>query len=53
MLESLKDLYISYPFLPVDDKPELFNHIKDIRLTVVLDAANSLSEYNNGNKVRA
>lgn len=53
MLESLKDLYISYPFLPVPEKPAWFNHIKDIRLSVVLEAANAISEYKNANNVRA
>ena len=53
MLESLKDLYVSYPFLPVAEKPAWFNHIKDVRLTVVLDAANAISEYKNANNVRA
>lgn len=46
MLDSLKDLQISYPFFPVAVKPEWFDSIKDARLTVVLGAANAISEYN-------
>ena len=53
MLENLKDLYVSYPFLPVDDAPEWFRHIKDVRLVVVLPAANPISEYRNKNNIQA
>lgn len=54
MLNSLKDLYISHPFLPVADAPEWFNHIKDIRCVVTFDAANNILQYKkNGNYVRA
>ena len=52
MIESLKDLYISYPFLPVEDKPDWFNHIKDVRLTVILDAANPILGYKNASNIR-
>ena len=56
MLESLKDLYISYPFLPVADAPDFFNHIKDIRVVHQLPATDLLLGYKNnrnGNYVRA
>lgn len=54
MLDSLKDLYISHPFLPVADAPEWFSHIKDIRCVVTFDAANNILQYKkNGNYVRA
>ena len=47
MLESLKDLYISYPFLPVADAPYFFNHIKDIRVVYSLDAKDIILGYKN------
>ena len=53
MLESLKDLYISHPFLPVADAPVWFSHIKDIRCVLVYDAVKNILEYKNGNYVRA
>ena len=54
MLDSLKDLYISHPFLPVEDAPEWFSHIKDIRCVVVFDAVINILQYKkNGNYVRA
>lgn len=54
MLDSLKDLYISHPFLPVADAPEWFSHIKDIRCVITFDAANNILQYKkNGNYVRA
>lgn len=52
MLDSLKDLYVCYPFLPVSEVPEWFKHIKDVRCVVTL-GANSISKYKNGNFVRA
>lgn len=56
MLESLKDLYISYPFLPVPTAPEFFKQVKDIRLVLELPATDVLLGYKNnrnGNYVRA
>jgi hypothetical protein len=47
MLESLKDLYISYPFMPMSEPPKWFKHIKDIRIVVKLDAANIIFKYKN------
>lgn len=52
MLESLKDLYISHPFLPVADAPEWFSHIKDIHCVVTFDAVAN-PQNKNGNYVRA
>ena len=54
MLDSLIDLQISYPFLPVANKPVWFDAIKDIRLTVVLASSETLSEYKeiNDNNVK-
>lgn len=45
MLDSLIDLQISYPFLPTAIKPDWFNAIKDIKLTVILTSSETLSEY--------
>ena len=53
MLDALKDLYISYPFMPVEEAPELFAHVKDIRCVVVLDAMNPISQVENDNYIRA
>ena len=53
MLDSLKDMYISYPFMPVANRPEWFTHIKDIRCVVELPAGNPISEYRNTNVFRA
>lgn len=55
MLESLKDLYISYPFLPLPQPPDFFRHIKDVRLVLELPAADLLLGYKkgmNGNYIR-
>jgi len=53
MLDALKDLYIYHPFLPVENPPEWFSHIKDIHCTVIVDAKNYFSQYQiNGNFVR-
>jgi len=48
MLESLKDLYISYPFLPLPQPPDYFSHIKDVRIVLELPAADLLLGYKNG-----
>lgn len=53
MLDSLKDLYISYPFMPVADAPDWYAHIKDIRCVIVLSATDFISQYKNGNRLRA
>lgn len=53
MLDALKDLYISYPFMPVENRPELFTHIKDIRCVVEMPAANPISLVENDNYIRA
>ena len=56
MLESLKDLYISYPFLPILNPPDFFQHIKDIHVVLELPAQDLLLGYKNnrnGNYVRA
>ena len=53
MLDALKDLYIAHPFMPVADKPEWYSHIKDIRCVVELPASNIISQYKNGNFIRA
>lgn len=45
MLEALKDLYISYPFMPLSEPPAWFKHVKDIRLVVTLPASNIISKY--------
>lgn len=55
MLESLKDLYISYPFLPVTVAPDFFRQVKDIRLVLELPAVDVLLGYKNnrnGNYIR-
>lgn len=55
MLESLKDLYITYPFLPVSIQPEFFSHVKDVRLILELPATDLLLGYKNnqnGNYIR-
>lgn len=53
MLDSLKDMYISYPFMPVVNPPVWYSHVKDIRCVVTMGAANSISQYRNGNYLRA
>ena len=53
MLDALKDLYISYPFMPVENRPDLFTHIKDIRCVVTMNAANPISLVENDNYIRA
>ena len=55
MLESLKDLYISYPFLPTANPPEFFKQVKDVRLVLELPATDVLLGYKNsrnGNYIR-
>ena len=55
MLESLKDLYIAYPFLPVAVQPAFYNQIKDVRLVLELPATDLLLGYKNkrnGNYIR-
>lgn len=53
MLDSLKDMYISYPFMPLTSAPELFRNVKDIRCFIELPATKAISKYKNGNYVRA
>ena len=53
MLDALKELYISYPFMPVEDRPDLFTHIKDIRCVAEMPAANPISLVENDNYIRA
>ena len=53
MLDSLKDMYISYPFMPVADPPDWYKNVKDIRCVVAMEASNSISQYRNGNYLRA
>lgn len=53
MLDALKDLYISYPFMPVEQAPALFAHVKDIRCVVELPAKNPISLVENDNYIRA
>ena len=47
MFDSLKDLYISYPFMPVENPPEFFKHVKDLRCVVTLPAADPISQVEN------
>lgn len=44
MINTLKDLAVCYPFLPVSGTtvPELFKHIKDIRIKIVLPSREPL-----------
>lgn len=52
MLDSLKDMYISYPFMPIANPPDWYKNVKDIRCVVAMDASNSISQYRNGNYLR-
>lgn len=53
MLDSLKDLYISYPFMPVENPPDFYKHVKDIRCVVTVPALNPISLVENDNYIRA
>jgi hypothetical protein len=53
MLDSLKDMYISYPFLQLDNAPDWFAHIKDIRCVITFDAVTNDAISTNGCYVRA
>jgi len=52
MLESLKDMYICHPFMPIENRPDWFAHIKDVRAVFVLPASNIISKYKNGNYIQ-
>ena len=53
MLESLKDMYICHPFMPVAEQPAWFAHIKDVRAVFTYPASNIISKYKNGNYIQA
>lgn len=53
MLDSLKDLYVSYPFLYQGEPSSWMQHIKDVRCIAVFDAVDSIPQYKNGKKVWA
>ena len=48
MLNDLKDMYIMYPFLPVESPPEWFKQIKYMRLTWLFGARKPVSQTMNG-----
>lgn len=52
MLESLKDMYICHPFMPVENPMAWFAHVKDIRCVFTLPASNIISKYKNGNYIK-
>ena len=47
MFNSFNDLYVCYPFLPIAERPDFFQHVKDIRVTATMPAANILPQYKN------
>lgn len=53
MLDSLKDLYVSYPFLYQGEPPAWMQHIKDVRCIAVFGAVDSIPQYKNSKKVWA
>lgn len=52
MLESLKDMYICHPFMPVANPMNWFVHVKDVRCVFTLPASNIISKYKNGNYIK-
>lgn len=53
MFNSLNDLYVCYPFMPIAERPDFFQHVKDIRVTATMPAANILPQYKNLNSLSA
>jgi hypothetical protein len=53
MYNNLKDLNISYPFLPVETMPDWFRHIKYMRVSVTLPAQQPEEQTQNGDNIIA
>ena len=53
MHNNLKDLYVSYPFMPVASAPSWFRNIKFLRVTVVLPAGMPNVPEANGDYIQA
>lgn len=53
MRNNLKELYVSYPFMPVDVMPDWFGNVKFMRITVVLPASQPVDLQMNGDFIKA
>lgn len=53
MFNSFNDLYVCYPFMPLAERPDFFQHVKDIRVTATMPASNILPQYKNLNSLSA
>ena len=53
MRNNLKELYVSYPFMPVDVMPDWFGSVKFMRITVVLPARQPVNMQMNGDFIKA
>lgn len=53
MRNNLKDLYVSYPFMPVASAPDWFRNVKFLRVTVILPAGMPYALEANGDYIQA
>lgn len=53
MLTELKDMSISYPFLPIAQQPDFFRNVKYMRVVVVLPAMQPINMNKNGDFIKA
>ena len=53
MFNSFKDLYVCYPFMTIAERPDFFQHVKDIRVTATMPASNILPQYKNLDSISA
>lgn len=53
MLNDLKDLNISYPFMPVASMPEFFGNVKNMRVLIELPAMQPVDNGKNGDFITA
>lgn len=53
MRNNLKDLYVSYPFMPVASAPDWFRNVKFLRVTVILPAGMPDTLEANGDYIQA
>ena len=53
MRNNLKDLYVSYPFMPVETAPSWFRNVKFLRVMVILPAGMPTTISTNGDYIQA
>lgn len=53
MFNDQRDLYVSYPFMPVDSMPDWFGHVKYMRVAVTLPAMQPMALGKNGDFIKA